>query len=69
VNRGSIAYVTRNAVRTFRCTSVIEFERSDINLSGRVDELTDGTVCAVDAATGAGIGSIWDIPANDRMEA
>jgi hypothetical protein len=30
--------------------------RTAIKLSGRVNELTDGTVCAVDAATGAEIG-------------
>jgi hypothetical protein len=30
--------------------------RTAIKLSGRVNELTDGTVCAVDAATGAALG-------------
>ena len=30
--------------------------RTAIKLSGRVNELTDGRVCAVDAATGAEIG-------------
>lgn len=36
--------------------------RTAIKLSGRVNELTDGTVCAVDAATGAGNRSISEIP-------
>jgi hypothetical protein len=31
--------------------------RTAINLSGVLNELTDGTVCSVDAATGAEIGS------------
>jgi hypothetical protein len=30
--------------------------RTAIKLSGRVNELTDGTICAVDAATGAALG-------------
>ena len=31
-------------------------EMTAVDVLGRVDELTDGTACAVDAATGAGIG-------------
>jgi hypothetical protein len=30
-----------------------------VDVLGRVDELTDGTVRSVDAATGAGIGPYW----------
>jgi hypothetical protein len=38
-------------------TSVAEM--TAVEVLGRVDELTDGTVRSVDAATGAGIGPYW----------
>ena len=37
--------------------------RTAIKLSGRVNELPDGTIWAADAATGAALRSISEIPA------
>jgi hypothetical protein len=57
---GSVALNGTVRVTNPRSTGVAQapgfVRRTAIKLSGRVNELTDGTICAVDAATGAALG-------------
>jgi hypothetical protein len=57
---GAVALKGTVRVTNPRSTGVAQapgfVRRTAIKLSGRVNELTDGTICAVDAATGAALG-------------